>query len=152
MAYLYNATEFPSAAASAQINPQDPKNLTTPESPRMKTHTAKLRPPLSPEKLHSPPYHYFQINWPPFLEDNLHIPSSDDHHLKIPRSCLAQGFIDVIAVEYPNRLTPGKIRERQGARRSRNEDSLGHTRRADHHWAWLEWGGGGWYYHSEIIR
>jgi len=42
------------------------------------------------------------INWPLFLEYNLHIPSSDDNHSKNPRSHLVQGLFDVIAVEYPN--------------------------------------------------
>jgi len=47
----------------------------------------------------------FQSIGPHFLEYNLHIPSSDDSHLKNPRSHSVQGLFDVIAVEYPNRQT-----------------------------------------------
>jgi len=45
------------------------------------------------------------INWPPFLEYNLHIPSSDDNDSKNPCSYLVKSLFDVIAVEYPNHLS-----------------------------------------------
>ena len=50
----------------------------------------------------SPSPHFILIS-PPFLEYNLHIPSSDDSNLNIPYSHSVQGLFDVIAVEYPNR-------------------------------------------------
>ena len=58
-----------------------------------------------------------QINWPPFLEYNLHIPSSDDNHSKNPHSRSVQVLFDVIAVEYPNRQS----RVKQVIWRSRRE-------------------------------
>jgi len=64
----------------------------------------------------SPSPHFKSIG-PPFLEYNLHIPSSDNSHLNNPRSHLVRGRLDVIAVEYPDR----EKRVRQDISRSGSE-------------------------------
>jgi len=150
MAYYIMLQNSPPLPLPRRLTHKTPRIWQLPKAPEWKPHGKDATATL-PGNTALSPISLLQINWPPFLEDNLHIPSSDDHHLKIPRSRLAQGLFDVIAVEYPNHLTQGTVRERQGSRRSGNEDSLGHTRRADHYWASLGWEGWEWYYHCEII-